>query len=233
MPATLAPLLDDMARSFGSERALVALVDSERRILRGAFGLNLPASLAEALVIPLSERGDPLVTALRTALPQHVLDCATDPRLEAHTREVLRELGFEQFVVTPIHSDIDSIGVIVLARSTPFSESDVSALIPFAGRAGAELQRVRDVELRDSSETAAVEKEWLWWMINAVADPVVVSDEQNESSCRTRSPRSCSVPATRTAEAQARRHDEQLPVHGVALDVEPAAGPRGRAARAS
>jgi len=35
------------------------------------------------------------------------------------------------------------------------------------------------LEQRGSSETAAAEKEWLWWMINAVADPVVVSDEQN------------------------------------------------------
>src|SRR5687768_5780703 len=180
MPAALAPVLEDMARSFGSDRALVALIEGERKVLRGAFGLNLPPSLVHALEVPLADRGDPLVTALRTGLPQHIVSAAADQRLGTHTREILIELGFEQFVVTPIHSETDSVGVILLARTEPFTESDVNALIPLASRAGAELQRARDVDLRGTSETAAVEKEWLWWMINAVADPVVVSDEQNE-----------------------------------------------------
>ncbi|HEX4744450.1 MAG TPA: ATP-binding protein [Candidatus Limnocylindria bacterium] len=180
VPATLVPVLEDMARSFGSDRALVALVEPERRLLRGAFGLNLPATLVQTLEVPLAERGDPLVTALRTGLPQHIVSAAADARIGPHTREILIELGFEQFVVTPIHNESDGIGVILLARTSPFTEADVNALIPLAGRAGAELQRARDVELRGTSETAAVEKEWLWWMINAVADPVVVSDEQNE-----------------------------------------------------
>ena len=180
VPATLGPVLEDMARSFGSDRALVALVENEHKVLRGAFGLNLPAQLVHALEVPLTERGDPLVTALRTGLPQHIVSALADRRLGPQTREVLLELGFDQFVVTPIHGDTESIGVILLARGTPFTEADVNALIPLASRAGAELQRVRDVELRGTSETAAVEKEWLWWMINAVADPVVVSDEQNE-----------------------------------------------------
>jgi len=180
VPGALAPLLDEMARAFGSDRALIALVDADRRILRGSFGLNVPASLAGALEVPLSALGDPLVAALRTGLPQHIASAAADTRLAPHTREVLVDLGFEQFVVTPIHSDDDSTGVIILSRQTTFTEADMSALMPLAGRAGAELQRARDVEARGSSETAAAEKEWLWWMINAVADPVVVSDEQNE-----------------------------------------------------
>lgn len=179
VPAALGPVLEDMARSFGSDRALVALVERERKMLRGAFGLNLPASLVEALEVPLADRADPLVTALRTGFPQHIVSAAADQRLGTHTREILLELGFEQFVVTPIQSETDIVGVILLARVEPFTEADVSALIPLASRAAAELQRARDVDLRGTSETAAVEKEWLWWMINAVADPVVVSDEQN------------------------------------------------------
>lgn len=180
VPASLEPVLEDMARSFGSERALVALADRDRGVLRGTFGRNVPAGLVEALVVPLSERTDPLVTALRTGLPQHITSAAGDTRLGRHTREVLVELGFEQFVVTPAYSEVESIGVILLARDTPFTEADVSALMPLASRAAAELQRARDVEQHGSHESAAVEKEWLWWMINAVADPVVVSDDRNE-----------------------------------------------------
>lgn len=176
----LAPLVDEMARALGSDRALVALVDADRRILRGAFGLNVPASLAGALEVPLTERGDPLVRALRTSLPQHIASAAADTRLAPHTREALVDLGFEQFVVAPIHSDDHGTGVIILSCQTTFTEAEMSVVMSLAGRAGAELQRARDVEARGSSETAAAEKEWLWWMINAVADPVVVSDEQNE-----------------------------------------------------
>ena len=34
--------------------------------------------------------------------------------------------------------------------------------------------------LVEGSAPHAVEKEWLWWMVNAVADPVVVTDAQND-----------------------------------------------------
>ena len=34
--------------------------------------------------------------------------------------------------------------------------------------------------LQRASESHAVEKEWLWWMVNSVADPVLVTDPQND-----------------------------------------------------
>jgi PAS domain S-box-containing protein len=41
--------------------------------------------------------------------------------------------------------------------------------------------REQDVQvLRQASESHAVEKEWLWWMVNSVADPVLVTDAQND-----------------------------------------------------
>ena len=57
-----------------------------------------------------------------------------------------------------------------------------------AGLAGAELlgamlQRLDglDVErLKDSSEQHALEKEWLYWMVNGFADPVVLVNADND-----------------------------------------------------
>src|SRR5438067_1379436 len=98
------------------------------------------------------------------------------------SREVLTELGFEAFVVAPLRaSGQPPIGVVLLSKGTPASDADVQALAPFASQAGSLLAQARDVAaLRQGGEAHAVEKEWLWWMVNAFADPVVVTDEQNE-----------------------------------------------------
>src|SRR5207244_904922 len=43
------------------------------------------------------------------------------------------------------------------------------------------LVRASDVErLKDSSEQHAVEKEWLYWMVNGFADPVILTDANND-----------------------------------------------------
>ena len=61
------------------------------------------------------------------------------------------------------------------------TESDVDALVPFARKAGEALSRQRDVDLlRDTSEAHAIEKEWLWWMLNGVGDAVLVTDSNND-----------------------------------------------------
>jgi signal transduction histidine kinase len=71
--------------------------------------------------------------------------------------------------------------VIILSKDGGISDEDIEGLMPFANQAGATLASARNVELfRDSSERYAVENEWLWWMVNSVADPVVVTDAQND-----------------------------------------------------
>src|SRR5207237_10228033 len=54
-------------------------------------------------------------------------------------------------------------------------------LVPFARQAGEALSRQRDVELlRETSESHAIEKEWLWWMVNGVGDAVLLTDSNND-----------------------------------------------------
>jgi signal transduction histidine kinase len=178
----LVPIVDDLARAFGCDRALVAFYDHERSSLRGAFGRDLRPEIAGALDVSVADADDPLVVALLTGVPQRIRDIGNDPRLGEHTREILLELGFGACVVAPLGGvGGQALGVIVLSRPEPFSEDELRALLPAAGRAGDMVSVARDVRLlHDTAEHMAVEKEWLWWMVNAVADPVIVTDAHNE-----------------------------------------------------
>ena len=180
--AALLPMLDGLARAFGFDRALVALTDDRANVLRGRFGRGIADQIAEAFLVPVANAEDPSIVAFTTGVPQRVDDVGSDGRITGATREVLAELGFGSFVVAPLRAaGQPPIGVVLLSKGIPASEADVQALAPFASQAGSLLAQARDVaELRQGGEAHAVEKEWLWWMVNAFADPVVVTDDQNE-----------------------------------------------------
>src|SRR5690348_14323421 len=117
--------------------------------------------------------------------------CSSDLRL-AHLREdamnLLLEMEFASFAVVPLPSnseqfdlatwqgrDVPSVGVAILNKDETITAADIERLMPFATQAGDALVRASDVErLRDSSEQHAIEKEWLFWMINSFADPVIL-----------------------------------------------------------
>src|SRR5712692_4919973 len=117
---TLEPMLDELARGLGYDRALVLAYDADSGSLHGLFGLNVRDEQARSLSVPLSRADHPLVVALRGGIPQLVDDVSADERLD--------------------HAEL----------------------------------------LRRASESHAIEKEWLWWMLNAVDDPVLVADAQND-----------------------------------------------------
>ncbi|HEV2010661.1 MAG TPA: ATP-binding protein [Candidatus Limnocylindria bacterium] len=180
--AALLSVLDGLARAFGYERSLVALSDDRARVIRGRFGRGITDEIAEAFQVPLANLQDPSVVAFHTGVPQRVDDVRSDDRITPSSREILTELGFEAFVVAALRgSGSPPIGVVLLSKGAPASDADVQDLVPFASQAGSILAQARDVvELRQGGEAHAVEKEWLWWMVNAFADPVVVTDDQNE-----------------------------------------------------
>src|SRR5438309_2991148 len=71
--------------------------------------------------------------------------------------------------------------VVLLSRASGVTQSDVDALVPFARQAEEAITLQRDVDLlRDTSEAFAIEKEWLWWMVNGVGDAVLVTDSNND-----------------------------------------------------
>src|SRR5260221_13803878 len=86
---TLGPMLDGLSRALGYRRALVALYEPGRGVLRGSVGLSVPEALAESLEVPLSAETHPLVQALLLDRPVRVESVATDPGLPEEDGESL------------------------------------------------------------------------------------------------------------------------------------------------
>src|SRR5690348_7898146 len=99
---TLEPMLDDLARGLGYDRALVLVHDVAAASLRGLFGLNVRDDQARALNIPLARAHHPIVAALRSDIPQRVDDVATDDRLEQEERELLLAMRIPHFVAASL-----------------------------------------------------------------------------------------------------------------------------------
>jgi signal transduction histidine kinase len=199
---TLEPLLDDLMRTLRFERALVLLYDEERAALAGSFGVGVSDAITRELVIPLAQTDDPIAAALRGGFPQRIRDATTDERISSAVREVLAKAKVGPIVAAPLRSATERgqggqdgkgaatkgwehrgewAGVVLLSRVAGVTQDDVDALVPFARQAGEALTRQRDVELlRDTSEAFAIEKEWLWWMVNGVGDAVLVTDSNND-----------------------------------------------------
>jgi PAS domain S-box-containing protein len=198
---TLEPLLDDLLRSLDFDKALVLLYDEQRGSLRGSFGLGIKDAAAQTVECSLSEGTDPIVAALRGGVPTLVADVARDQRLSGAARDALVAMAFGPFVAAPLRSAAAStgsadgqhqpaagwevrgefVGVALLTRARGVSQADVEALAPIARQAGATLTLQRDVELlRGTSETNAIEKEWLWWMVNGMGDAVLLTDSNND-----------------------------------------------------
>ena len=198
----LEPLLDDLMRTLGFERAVVLLYDEERAALAGSFGIGVPDPVARELVIPLAQSDDPIVVALRGGVPQLIRDAMTDERISAAVRATLAKAKLGPLVAAPLRSTTERdhggstgtrtaapgwehrgewAGVVLLSRAAGVTQNDVGGLAPFARQAQEALSLQRDVELlRDTSEAFAIEKEWLWWMVNGVGDAVLVTDSNND-----------------------------------------------------
>ena len=69
---TLEPMLDDLVRGLGYDKAVVLVYDEPTASLRGLFGWNVTDEQARRLSIGVAGSDNPLVVALRTGAPQRV-----------------------------------------------------------------------------------------------------------------------------------------------------------------
>jgi PAS domain S-box-containing protein len=181
---TLEPMLDDIVRGLGYDKAIVLVYDEPSASLRGLFGWNVTDEQARRLAIGVAGSDNPMVVALRTGAPQRV-DLSDGPTLDASIAATLAEMGIGGFVAAPLRSATGRSdgprAVVLLSRKDGVRDVDLERLVPFARQASDALTREQDVQLlRRASESHAVEKEWLWWMVNSVADPVLVTDARND-----------------------------------------------------
>ncbi len=179
---TLVPMLDDLARAFGCDRGLIAVFDERRRSLRGVSGHGVRPELVDSMDVRLDGGAPVIETALATGQPQRIEDIEHDGRLAETVRQLFIEAGFQRTVIVPVNGPTgDPVGIVALSRRSAFSRQEVEGLVAVTNRARDVLARARDVaDLRDTGEANAIEKEWLWWMVNAVDDPTIVTDENNE-----------------------------------------------------
>src|SRR5947209_19672856 len=86
---TLEPLLDELMRSLGFQRAALLLYDEDRAALAGSFGIGVPDAIARELVISLALSDDPIVAVLRGGLAGRIGDAGTDERTSPGIRRIL------------------------------------------------------------------------------------------------------------------------------------------------
>src|SRR5438552_1053490 len=164
------PVLEELSQALGYATAFVALIDVEQEIVEGVAGVAAPEPLIDLLPLVL-------VQTLRLGKPLRVDDTMHDPRLGRELREECLSLGMLAFAAIPL---LPASAVLVVSKNHPIGDSEVNELIPYTGQLATAVVERREVRrLQESGEQQAVEKEWLWWMVNAVQDPVLLTDESN------------------------------------------------------
>jgi signal transduction histidine kinase len=164
------PTLEELAAELGFERAFVALVDVERNLVDAAVGVDMPEDLLDHLL-------GPLMQSLRLGQTLRVDDTLRDPRIPSQMREECLALGMLSFTALPL---LPASAVLVVSKDHPVSEAELNELLPYTTRLTAAIvERIEARRLFESGERYAIEKEWLWWMVNAVQDPILLSDESN------------------------------------------------------
>ena len=100
---TLEPMLDDLVRGLGYDKAVVLVYDEPSASLRGLFGWNVTDDQARRLAIGVAGSDNPLVVALRTGAPQRV-ELNDGVKLDENTGTALAEMGIGGFVAAPLRS---------------------------------------------------------------------------------------------------------------------------------
>ena len=170
------PTLEELARTLGYQRAFVALVDPDLGAVQGTAGVNPPEDLLQLVSLAGGGEG-PILESLRLGRPVRVDDALRDARIPESERAYYARFGMLAFAAIPL---LPASSVLVVSKNASISEADVNELLPFAGRLVAAVAEQGEAQRQqESGEQYAVESEWLWWMANAVQDPIILSDEQN------------------------------------------------------
>ena len=147
------PTLEELAAGLGFERAFVALVDVQRKVVDAATGVDVPEEMLDHLLSPLMQ-------SLRLGQSLRVEDTLRDPRIPTETREACLALGMLSFTALPL---MPASAVLVVSKDHPASEAELDQLLPYTTQLTAAIvERIEARRLLESGEQHAIEKEWLW-----------------------------------------------------------------------
>lgn len=169
--------LADLTRTLGYERAFFVLMDRETAAVRGAVGVNVPDSLVSLPDLWQDARSGPLAQSLQSGRPVRIDDALRDPRVPESMRALYSAFGMLSFAVIPL---VPASGVLVVAKHRPIGEEEIGPILPYAGRiVAAVVERDEVRRLTQTGEEHAIQADWLWWMLNAVPDPILLTDPEN------------------------------------------------------
>ncbi len=157
-----------LARHAGIERGLCAVVESESARLVGLTGLGLSLASVDAFSLDLNDRMHPLVVALAASEPV----AFSGPQLDT-------PLGAEPFVAVPLAGTGESgdigPGLLLLAGMDNANEEDTRWA---AEVLGARLQSLWFKRSQVDERRYKREQSWLFGVINAVTDPILLTDSE-------------------------------------------------------
>ncbi len=165
-----------LARHTGVERGLCAVVESESGRLVGLTGIGLPLSAVDSFSLELNDRTHPLIVALAGSEPVAF-------RGQGLRQPLDTPLGSDPFLAVPLAGQGESgdigPGLLLLAGMNPLSETaeateeDVRWAAEVLGvRLQSLLYRRSQVDERRYKR----EQSWLFGIINAVTDPILLTD---------------------------------------------------------
>ena len=164
-----------LARHASIDSGLCAVVETETSRLVGLTGLGLSLSTVDAFSLDLNDRTHPLVVALAASEP------ISFPGHGSMQQPVDTPLGSEPFVAVPLAGPGDSgdigPGLLLLAGSEEGVEEDVRWA---AEMLGVRLQSLWFRRSQVDERRYKREQSWLFGIINAVTDPILLTDSEGK-----------------------------------------------------
>ncbi|HUP43597.1 MAG TPA: ATP-binding protein [Thermoanaerobaculia bacterium] len=161
----------------GVERGLCLVLEPDGRRLRGLAGLGLEGDGVEAMTVDLAQRTHPLVVALESKEP-----IAFGPPGESDRRPPpVTPLGPVGFTVLSLSAGAGDprggIGLLLVsgADGRPPDEEELAWA---GGRLGVRLAALAYSTARDAEARRRREVEWLQGILEAVADPILLTDPE-------------------------------------------------------
>ena len=175
-----------LARHTGIERGLCAVVEGETGRLVGLTGLGLSLASVDSFLLDLNDRTHPLVVALAGSEP--VAFPGSDPSVQAMQpldipldTQLDTLLGGEPFHAVPLAEPSESgdigPGLLLLTGVEAAAEEDVRWA---AEVLGVRLQSLWYRRSQVDERRYKREQSWLFGVINAVTDPILLTDSEGK-----------------------------------------------------